>query len=181
MTVALRGSDASAVSLTTKASVALCRAIEAVFGISDTGIKWVNDVYVGGKKVAGILAESVASGTGSNTVILGIGVNISTENFPAEISKIAASLGVKGERRGELCGAICRELFALIASESGEYMDEYRRRSIVIGREVTYFVSGEERIGYVDAILDSGALEVTTASGEREILNSGEITLRVRK
>lgn len=179
MTLALSIGE-SAVSITTRVCVALCRAIDTVFGIGDTKIKWVNDVYLGARKVAGILAESVQTPSGERVTLIGIGVNVSTSDFPPELDGIAASLGKDPSLRSKLCGAIVREVFSLVADTSAEYMDEYRARSLVKDKNVTYFIGGEERIGYVSAILDSGALEIITPNGEREILNSGEISLRLR-
>lgn len=88
--------DASkAVLITTAASVAVCRAIEKVTGVS-CSIKWVNDLYAGGKKVCGILTEAVTDfETGQiEHIVLGIGINYSTtsEEFPEALSEVAGSL-----------------------------------------------------------------------------------------
>ncbi len=178
MTLAL-DSVACDVSITTRTSVALCRAIESVFGIRDAKIKWVNDIYLNSRKVAGILAESVESPSGNRVVLIGAGVNICTESFPAELDGIAASLGGSTDMRAELCGALTNEIFSILGQGARECMDEYRKRSIVLGRGVNYFVNGEKRFGCVNAILDSGALEIITPDGKQEILNSGEISLRM--
>ena len=86
---------ADAVSATTAAAVAVCRAIEA---LSDKkpAIKWVNDIYLGSNKIGGILCESVNSGNNrdSAAVIIGIGLNLSTPSFPDDIPN-AASLNAE--------------------------------------------------------------------------------------
>ena len=79
-------------SLTALAAVAASEAIEAAFGIN-VGIKWVNDLYYNERKIAGILAESCISGT-KRYIILGIGINLSTESFPDDILLKAGSLGI---------------------------------------------------------------------------------------
>ena len=179
MTLALYLGE-SAVSITTRVCVALCRAIDTVFGVTDTKIKWVNDVYLGDFKVAGILAESVEAPSGERVTLIGIGVNVSTNDFPPELDGIAASLGKDPSLRSKLCAKTVTEIFSISGSSSADYMDEYRARSLVKGKSVTYFLNGEEKTGLVSAILDSGALEIITPSGERETLNSGEISLRLK-
>ena len=96
MSVLLRPASAeAALELTPRAAVAVCRAIESCFGRS-TEIKWVNDVLIGGRKVCGILAEARASD--GLTVVLGIGVNIST--VPSGLEETAASRSVSTARGG---------------------------------------------------------------------------------
>lgn len=180
MTLAIDATD-SDVGVTTRVGVALCRAIETVYGIADTKIKWVNDVYLGERKVAGILAESVEAQSAKKVFLIGVGVNVSTKDFPPELREIAASLGADAEKRASLCAVLTNEIFFALSEDAESCMDEYRKRSMVIGREVTYFVGGEERVGVAKEILASGALSVITPSGEREILNSGEISLRLKK
>ena len=85
----------NAVMITTAAAVAVSQAIESVANVK-TGIKWVNDIYIGDKKVCGILAESASSSLNSDFkyVILGIGVNVfePTDGFPDEIKEIAGAI-----------------------------------------------------------------------------------------
>lgn len=86
-----------AVLVTTAAAVAVVRAIESLTNIRPM-IKWVNDIYIGNKKVCGILTEAVTDvETGSmQSIIIGIGVNISTEDFPDDIAHTATSLNING-------------------------------------------------------------------------------------
>jgi BirA family biotin operon repressor/biotin-[acetyl-CoA-carboxylase] ligase len=81
--------------ITTAASVAVCKAIEKVTGIS-CRIKWVNDIYKGGKKICGILTEAATDFESGNIdyIVLGIGINYNApeSGFPAELSGIAGSL-----------------------------------------------------------------------------------------
>lgn len=173
-------SFADAVSLTTMASVAVACAVESLTPLRPQ-IKWVNDVYVGDRKVCGILTEAVGdfeSNTVTN-VIIGIGVNISTENFPEELKTRAASLDVE-LTRSALAAEITARLirFSQDLTDRG-YIEEYRRRSLVIGREITYTVSGETRSARAVGIDESGGLEVLLPNGEHETLRSGEITVRL--
>jgi BirA family biotin operon repressor/biotin-[acetyl-CoA-carboxylase] ligase len=87
--------NAASVLITTAASVAVCKAIEAVTGIS-CGIKWVNDIYKGKKKVCGILTEAATDFESGRIdyIVLGIGINYNTPQaaFPAELAGVAGSL-----------------------------------------------------------------------------------------
>ena len=103
-------SEAAAL-ITSAAAVATAQAIEEVVGVK-VGIKWVNDLFMDGKKVCGILTEAVTDlKSGSiGWVVIGIGVNVTTAGFPAELSEIAGSIGVLGIRN-QLAAAIIDELY----------------------------------------------------------------------
>lgn len=189
MSVLLRPKmDAEAVAdrVTTVAAVAVCRAIESVLGI-DTGIKWVNDVYVGGRKVCGILTEaalSVESGT-LDYAVVGIGVNVYMPDggFPDEIAGSATAL--LSERRSDvrnmLCSTILREFFALYDSEDPRcHIAEYRQRSIVLGKRVTVtsLTGDDEQSATVEAITDKLSLVLRFDDGSVKELRSGEIRVR---
>ncbi len=166
------------VRLTTSAAVAVSLAIEEIYGIK-TEIKWVNDLLLSGKKVCGILAESFSSKTGERFVIIGIGVNISTEVFPDEIKGRAASLGEKAERREDLAAAIVNRLSAYYQNpKSPEISRIYKERSAVLGKRVWLFLDGERISALAEDIRDDGTLVARLDSGEMRELHSGEITLR---
>ena len=91
-----RGEDA--VSVTAYAAVAVCRAIERLTSLSPV-IKWVNDIYVGGRKVAGILAQGIVA-PGSNElsgVVMGVGINVLGKELDPEIDAIATTLEREGD------------------------------------------------------------------------------------
>ena len=182
-------SAAAATQITTAAAVAVCRAIESVFSL-DTKIKWVNDVFVGSRKVCGILTEAAfAVETGTlDFAVLGIGINVyePSGGFPPEIADVAGALCVGSEHRpngrNALLAAILTEFFALY-DRLGErpHVDEYRARSIALGQRVTVvpLTGGEERIALVEAITDDAALALRFDDGSRETLTSGEIRVKV--
>ena len=183
MSVLLRPALCAATGITTAAAVAVCRAIASTLGI-EAGIKWVNDVFVGGRKVCGILTEaatSVESGS-IEYAVLGIGVNVSEprRGFPPEIADVAGAL-VPEARPGTasaLAAAILTEFFALY-DRLGEnpQIEEYRRRSVILGRRVTVvpLAGGDERGAIAEAITDSAALVVRFDDGSVETLTSGEV------
>lgn len=171
--------------VTTAASVAICRAIRKVLN-EESQIKWVNDVYFRGKKVCGILTEAVSDFESGqiDTVVVGIGINyhVPEDGFPEEIRGIAGSVCTDENMipRNSLVAAVLNELFAIYEKLSErEYMEDYRRWSNVIGKDVR-FTSGD---GWMDAkaldIDDNGGLLVQLDNGEKKTLRTGEITLRV--
>lgn len=171
--------------VTTAASVAICRAIRKVLN-EEPEIKWVNDVYFRGKKVCGILTEAVSDFESGqiDTVVVGIGINyhVPEDGFPEEIRGIAGSVCTDENMipRNSLVAAVLNELFAIYEKLSErEYMEDYRRWSNVIGKDVR-FTSGD---GWMDAkaldIDDNGGLLVQLDNGEKKTLRTGEITLRV--
>lgn len=163
--------------ITAAAACAITGSIEELCGIS-AGIKWVNDIFYGGRKICGILTEAMSdfeSGM-AEVVIVGIGVNISTEYFPGELSQVAGSLGVFTERN-RLCADIAGRLLELTARpDNSALMEEYRRRSLVLGREIEYQQDGRTLTGKALEIDDSGRLIIETGSG-RTALRSGEISI----
>ena len=163
--------------ITMAAACAIIDSLESVCGVH-AGIKWVNDIFCSGRKVSGILTEAMSdfeSGM-AESVIVGIGVNISTEKFPEEISGIAGSVGVFAER-SRLCADIaCRLLDYAEDTSSRGLLEKYRSRSLVLGREVTFRQGGAERTGKALKIDDRGCLVIETSSGI-ETLRSGEISI----
>ncbi|MBQ7375560.1 MAG: biotin--[Clostridia bacterium] len=170
-------------SLTALAAVAASEAIEAAFGIN-VGIKWVNDLYYNERKIAGILAESCISGT-KRYIILGIGINLSTESFPDDILLKAGSLGVTKvtakEKRELATDLFARLLDLLDCDDTSGAMNIYRARSTVIGKRVSFLQNGTENTATALGVTDLGALTVRLDSGETLELSSGEISIFVQK
>ncbi len=174
---------ASVVALTSAAAVAVAEACESVCG-ARCGIKWVNDIYVDGKKVCGILAESFEA-HGRRFAALGVGINLSTDSFPRDIADIAASLtgAASNDVRRTLTLEVCTGVFDIynkLREGDFSYMEKYRERSLVLGKEIIFWQNGAENSGMCLSIKDSGALEVQLPDGHRTLLASGEISLRVK-
>ena len=174
---------ADAVSLTSAAAVAVWQAIKDTTGIA-TEIKWVNDIYLGGKKIAGILTEAISDLEAGVTrhVIIGVGVNVSTTDFPTEIADIAASLGKDGINRNRMIAAIVDRLLDVLAHPSDTaYLSLYRKHSMVIGQEITYVENGVSHGARALDIDDFGGLVIERADGVQSTLRSGEISVRLKK
>lgn len=171
---------ASALRVTSFAAVAVMRAIRTLTG-KQTAIKWVNDLYLDGKKVAGILCEGAGVlPDGRVAVVVGIGVNWHSAEFPEELSAIAGSVGEDGIGRDELLLAIWRELSAFLSGEGGNWLAEYRAHSLVLGQRIRWCEAGEWQEGEAIAIGEDGALRVRRENGEESDLRTGEITLRLQ-
>lgn len=165
--------------MTTAAAVAVRRAVYSVCG-RDTDIKWVNDLYLDGKKVCGILCELLGN---EKMMIVGVGINLSTSDLPLEIAEIAGSLGVVGENvREVLCAECASELYRIWRElPSDTFSEEYRKHSLVLGKEISYTQNGETCFGTAADIDSKGRLHVTDRNGDTHILASGEISVRLRK
>lgn len=166
-------------------AVAVTRAIEATCGKS-TEIKWVNDIYLNGKKICGILSEAmtdVESGQITNVVIgLGINFSIPQADFPAEIQNKATSLFADAAptlTRNELIAAIWNEFYLILNDPAyTNFIDDYRKKSFVLGKTVTFNKAGTDYQGVATDITDRGELVVTLPQGEPIVLSSGEISLQ---
>ncbi len=172
-----------AVHITTATAVIVARHIRAFTG-ADVGIKWVNDLYLSDKKVCGILTEAVMEPdmTGPPAVVVGIGINLSTEVFPEELAEIAGGLGVKEGTlsQNSLIARITNDLLAFAENmQDCSYMEDYRKMSIVLGREIRYN-EGNVLIRARALDIDSeGGLMVELENGSVKVLKTGEITVRL--
>lgn len=175
--------------VTAAASVAVAQAIESVCG-RQAQIKWVNDVYLDGKKICGILTEGITDfETGHiESLVIGIGVNTSVKDFPDELRDTVGAVDGEYSRAALAAEIISRTLKFAENIESREFIREYRDRSMVIGKNVTvykgiYSISPEKelegRSAKVLGIDDDGGLEVIYADEKRELLTSGEISVRI--
>lgn len=168
-----------AVKLTTMAAAAACRAIAEVSG-KDPGIKWVNDIFLEGKKVCGILTEaSLSLEDGSlDAVVLGAGINVypPAEGFPGELGVIAGAVFDTPQRDGKnrLAAAFLNRFFACYRGAES-WMDTYREKNLVVGREIT--VSGQRAAAV--AIDQDCRLVVRFPDGAEKALSSGEIQVKL--
>lgn len=175
---------AEAVAVTGIAAVAVTQAMEDL-GAGGAGIKWVNDVYLRGLKVCGILTEAtmdMESG-GLDHAVLGIGVNLfpPAGGFPPELAGIAGAVfpgKPEDDERSRLIAAILDRFLPLYrALPDRGWLEEYRSRSILTGREVSFLRESRERRGLVLGVDDAARLLIRLDSGEETALSSGEVQL----
>lgn len=172
---------ADGLKITAAAGVAVAQAVQEVLDI-DLSIKWVNDLYLGNKKVCGILAEGAMNAEGGfEYCILGIGLNVfEPKEWQEDLGRIAGALlqEKKEDIMEKLAAAILDRFFAWYQDLSApQLMEEYRSRSFLQGKKVAA-VRGSERLeGVVQGISDEGELLLQTADGSMVALCSGEVRL----
>ena len=178
-------SPQQATCLTAAAAAAMCQAIEAVTG-QQPGIKWVNDIFLRGKKVCGILTEAaVGLETGAlDYMVLGAGVNLypPAEGFPEEIQSIAGSVLERScpEAKNRLVGEFLNRFWYFYTHpECRAYLEDYRARSLAIGHNVTVLSAGRAVSAYAYGIDDDFRLLVRYENGDTEALSYGEIRIQL--
>lgn len=165
--------------LTPLAAVAAAEAIETTCGVR-VGVKWVNDLWLGGKKITGILTEGAFRPDGTpDYAVIGIGINVGHTAFPADIAATATSIanetGVAPDRDALTLALIDRLLFHLGSFPGGDFLAAYRARSVLDGREVTVVRGTETFRARVVGINPDGALRLRRPNGGECTLSSGEI------
>ncbi len=167
---------ADTVSLTSAAAVAVTEAIEELTPCR-VQIKWVNDIYLDGKKICGILTEAISASP--LFLVFGIGINLSTKVFPKDIEQCATSLNLVLNET-VLVSSIIRRLMTYIRqNEIRSFLDSYRSHSLVLGQSITYVKNDHLMEGVVLAINDDCSLLIRTRDGQKDVLSGGEITLRL--
>ncbi len=172
--------------ITTSAAVAVAKAIEQIGGVQ-AQIKWVNDIFVADKKVCGILTEASLNfeSGGLEYAVVGIGINISTTSFPDDISHIAGSVFNDKPKGNPVSSRLVANVLNNISEMTADiadkkYLDEYRKRSFLIGRDI-YVLKGNSAVIPAKAIDidDKARLVVEYKDHTREALLSGEVSVRI--
>jgi BirA family transcriptional regulator, biotin operon repressor / biotin---[acetyl-CoA-carboxylase] ligase len=167
--------------VTLTAGVALADGLRAATGI-DTSVKWPNDIYVHGRKVAGILAEGGASAVGASHVVLGFGINLLPAALPPAVASRATALETELGREVDR-GLVFAECLAAVAHRYGQLrrgeraaiLADWRTRArSTFGRGVEWDGPDGRCRGVAEDVDGGGALLVRTASG-RERLLAGEV------
>lgn len=175
--------------LTTAGCVVTARAIDKATGIFP-GIKWVNDLYIDGRKICGILAEAEFNNVNpaANYLIIGIGINLYPPEggFPDDIADRAGAIvndnpnhPKEPSLRPKLIGAMIDGLTELgNTHDFSDIMTDYRAHSTIMNKAVHLSGPGTDMTGIVRGFTDEGHLILEQADGQRAVIRSGEITLR---
>ena len=179
-----------AVLITAAAAVAVCEAIEKVSG-KDSKIKWVNDIYVDGRKVCGILTEAAMDleTGGLEYAVLGIGMNIKEppEGFPEALKEIAGPLFQQDEYpvdiKNKLVAAVLTQFWTrYLELRKKKFLEGYRYRSMVTRTDIwIHRGDGSREKANAVEIDDQCRLVVIKENGQREALLSGEVSIRYRE
>ena len=173
--------------ITTAAAVATSKAIDEVSG-KKSGIKWVNDIYIDDKKVCGILTEAGFNRSCDKLeyAVLGIGVNVYAPEvgFPDDIRNIADAVfpEAQADMRSLLCAKILDNFYDIYKKlPSKTFVDEYIKRSCVIGKEIKVISKGTETDSKCTGIDKECRLLVEYKDGTKDILSTGEISIKINK
>ena len=162
------------------AAVAAAQTFEEISGES-ANIKWVNDVYMRGRKVCGILTEASITGENVRYVIMGIGVNLLPPEggFPPELLDIARGLlpHRAADIKNRLAAKFVNRFLALAGASTEDFLEDYRRRSLVLGKRITVVSGGREQEALALGIDDSCRLVVRFDGGEAQAISWGEIRI----
>ena len=163
--------------ITCAAATATADAIESLTDLK-ADIKWVNDILVGGKKVAGILCELICDHDNTpKAVIIGIGINLTTEDFPAEFAERAGQIG--DIDKNLLCARVTENLLDKYKGlEENRFLKNYTERSIALGKTVTFHQNGVTHTAKAVGIAPDGGL-IVEEQGKRQTLHSGEISVLI--
>lgn len=181
-------SAADSLMITTCAAVAVCEAIEKVCA-KDCGIKWVNDIFLNGLKICGILTEaSVDFETGGlQYAVLGIGINVAhpKDDFPDELHGIAGALFDElpkvGDIRSRLCAELLNSFFSYYKNlPQRDFMEQYKRRSIIIGKKINVIQNGSKTPATALGIDDDARLFVRYDDGKTALISTGEVSVRLQ-
>jgi BirA family biotin operon repressor/biotin-[acetyl-CoA-carboxylase] ligase len=174
----------NSVLVTTAAAVAVCHAIDK-YSHDTPMIKWVNDIFIGDRKVCGILTEAVTNFESGmmDSVIVGIGVNVKTkkEGFPSELQNIAGSVFDDDNSfiRNQLSAEIINNVLKISRDlEERSFMETYKQRSMILGEHILYKKDNSWHEGYASDIDDCGGLIVYTSEGQKITLSSGEVSIK---
>lgn len=171
--------------ITAAAAVAAARAIEAV-SRKKCEIKWVNDVYIDGKKVCGILTEGAFLRRGSlYYAVLGVGINVfmPKDKFPAELQHAGSVFGrkwgffAKKHTLEKITAAFANNFFEIYNDlPKKTFIKEYQERSLLTNKEITYIKDNNTHTATVIGI-DGNARLVIKEQNETKILSHGEVQI----
>lgn len=172
--------------LTVAAAVCTARALVQVCGLQ-TDIKWVNDLYVGGKKLCGILTEGAPDKNGrADYVVVGIGLNVgrldcgSDHLLASTVTSLEEELGHTVDRSKLIAAILCQfdRYYANMKENHPAVLAEYRRRMFLIGKEVSLSNDPEKLPCLVLDVDQNAGLVVRTPTGSTLTLQSGEVSIR---
>jgi BirA family biotin operon repressor/biotin-[acetyl-CoA-carboxylase] ligase len=158
------------------APVAVCEAVEALAPVK-AQIKWPNDVWIDGAKVAGVLIEARPP----EWAVIGIGLNVAIEpdEFPDDLRWPATSVGHGADVESARV-AVCAALDRWVEAPQAEALDAFRSRDVLAGREIAWVGAGvDDGEGVAAGVDDRGNLLVDVEGGGRLALGSGEVSVRL--
>ena len=172
-------------SITLIAGLAICQAIREITKLP-AYIKWPNDIVVGGKKVCGILTEMSAEIDLVNYVIMGIGINVNTTEFPEELEAIGTSLKIEGGKayaRKDILGKVLllfEDYYEEYTKEASllSVLEEYKALCVTLKNDIKITNKNETYWATPLDMDETGALIIKKQDGTQETIRSGEVSVR---
>jgi BirA family biotin operon repressor/biotin-[acetyl-CoA-carboxylase] ligase len=172
--------------LTVAAAQATAEGLEQVFG-KEVGIKWVNDCYIDGRKVSGILTEASLGLEEARLryAVIGIGINVAPPagGWPEDVADRAGTVLDRlpqEDPRAALAAAVLRPLRAYVTDlDKRAYLPAYRSRMLVMDRDVVLIRGKEKARVHVTGLDQDAALLVVDQAGNERRVASGEVSLRL--
>ncbi len=176
------------IKMTQIAAAAVCESIRNLTGL-DALIKWPNDLVINNKKVCGILTEMAGELNEINYIVVGIGINVNMKNFPDEIKTIATSLFIESDKkidRKDLVVNILKKFEELYKQyiknlDLDETLSIIRRHSAILGKNIRIIQGKLEIKAKAVDINEEGLLLVEMEDGNKELISSGEVSIRGEK
>lgn len=171
--------------LTVMMSVAVAETVMK-YNRKDVKIKWVNDVYIDGKKVCGILTEGkINNDLKLDYAVVGVGINVQTpENgFPDDIKDIATAIfpgNTEDNIKEKIIADVVNRFFKMYNGNDKEYISRYKKYSYLIGKDINIIQGDTVRPARVLGITDECHLVVENENGEIDEISSGDVSVRVK-
>ena len=172
--------------LATWAAVGIARGLEEALPSCRATIKWPNDVYLLGRKAAGILIETAVGEQSFAVVGIGVNINHTGEDFPQDLAGIASSLrqaagaNAPALDRQSVAATLLRNLDSLYASLVGDFspvIAEVESRSLLLGQWIEVTGAAEPICGIVEGLEPDGSLRLRDADGQAQVVSGGEVTV----
>lgn len=172
--------------ITCAAAVAVCKSLEKISG-KKMGIKWVNDVFCGEKKLCGILTEAVfcANSNSMKYAVLGIGINVyePQKGFSEDIKDIAGAVFSNDEAakdiKNKIAAGVLNSFWEFYKNpEEKSFLEEYKQRSVILGSKINVIKGTSVKNAVALEIDDECRLVVKYENNETEALFSGEVSIK---
>lgn len=165
--------------LTAVAAIAVVEAMDECCGLSGA-IKWPNDVFHDGRKLAGVLVETGTNHAGAPFAIVGLGINAGSQAAFDDAASLGGAAG-RSVDRTQLLGVVLSRFFAdyhaLARGDTRSLEDRWTRYSATLGKAITVDAAGETVTGCVTDVTLAGTLSIRPDDGSVRVLRGEHVTV----